>query len=279
MTNPLVTIVICTHNRADLLRRALLSAINQTYTNIEIIVSDDASVDDTEKLVESYIEQFNKVKIIYRRNKVNSGACYTRNKGIELARGEFITGLDDDDSFSEDRIQNFIDLYDDSYSFLSSNILIHKKGDKKTKLFRGSNVIGLNDLLWYNWVGNQVFVKKERVISVGGFDEDLKSAQDYDLWLKLIIQYGPSLRVANTTYSLFVDHDEPRITLSKNKNMGMIQFFNKYKQYMSNGQRKFHYLRRMFWSDKKRFLMMVLFNFSPFHLKFLYLYLKNRKVP
>ena len=69
--NELVSVYIITHNRVDLLRRCVLSVINQSYQNLEIIIIDDASNDDTKK----YIKSINDTRIIYLRNESNQGAC------------------------------------------------------------------------------------------------------------------------------------------------------------------------------------------------------------
>lgn len=235
MTNPLVTIVICTHNRADLLRRALLSAINQTYTNIEIIVSDDASVDDTEKLVESYIEQFNKVKIIYRRNKVNSGACYTRNEAFKIAKGKYIAGLDDDDEFTPDRLEYLLSIYQDKYAFVTSNTKVISQ-NKNKNLFSSEREISLNDILWENVVGTQVLVKKSRLLKLGGFDVSLKSSQDADMWTRLIESYGNAYRGNSITYVLHTEHDKERISTSNSKLEGMTKFLELHKLKMTKQQ-------------------------------------------
>jgi len=95
---PLVSIVICCHNRAELLPHTLESALNQYYRPVEIIVLDDGSTDGTQELMKNYSD-----KICYYRQK-SSGVAAARTAACKLAKGEYIAFLDDDDLMSEDRI-------------------------------------------------------------------------------------------------------------------------------------------------------------------------------
>jgi glycosyltransferase involved in cell wall biosynthesis len=78
--NTLVSAIITTHNRAELLKRALDSVIGQTYPNVEIVVVDDGSVDDTRKVIRRYQQQY---EIVYLRNRKSKGAPAARNYGIQ----------------------------------------------------------------------------------------------------------------------------------------------------------------------------------------------------
>ena len=98
---PLITVYIPTHNRSILLKRAVDSVLRQTYENFEIIICDDGSSDNTADYLVDLASRDHRVKFI--RNNEPKGACFSRNRCIELAKGEFITGLDDDDEFVENR--------------------------------------------------------------------------------------------------------------------------------------------------------------------------------
>lgn len=102
ISQPLVTIYISTYNRLEKLKRAINSVLQQDYTNWELIVCDDASCDGTSDYMNDICMKDSRIR--YLRNDVNKGACETRNLGIFNAKGTFITGLDDDDEFTNDRI-------------------------------------------------------------------------------------------------------------------------------------------------------------------------------
>lgn len=119
MEQPLVTICIPTYNRADsLLNLSLKSAVKQTYTHLEIIVIGDCCTDHTEEV----IRQFNDPRIIFENRESRgeypaetyqhwlvAGSIPT-NRALELASGQFITHLDDDDEFAEDRIEKLVNF-------------------------------------------------------------------------------------------------------------------------------------------------------------------------
>jgi len=93
---PLVSIVIATYNRADRLPRAIDSCLAQTYPNLELIVVDDGSTDDTQALLARYVDEHGKARV--RVAKVDhQGAWAARNKGLDLAKGKYIQLLDSDD--------------------------------------------------------------------------------------------------------------------------------------------------------------------------------------
>ncbi|WP_158650917.1 glycosyltransferase family 2 protein, partial [Acinetobacter indicus] len=103
---PLVTVYIPTYNRLELLQRAVKSVQEQTYHNLEIIIVDDCSTDGTHEYLEKVSKEDKRVR--YFLKEKNSGACVSRNIAIKNSKGEFITGLDDDDYFERNRIEIFL---------------------------------------------------------------------------------------------------------------------------------------------------------------------------
>jgi len=99
-TNPLISVIIPTFNRGQFLRRAILSAVNQTYSNLEILVISDGSTDDTAMIVGSVKDK----RIKYYHNERNRGLVATRNIGVRKSLGEFVTFLDDDDEWAPNKI-------------------------------------------------------------------------------------------------------------------------------------------------------------------------------
>ena len=101
LEQPLVSVIIPTYNRADLIGHTLESVINQSYRNLEIIVIDDGSVDNTEEVVKAIGDS----RIRYIRHQTNCGGSTARNTGVEAARGEYIAFLDSDDIWVPNKIQ------------------------------------------------------------------------------------------------------------------------------------------------------------------------------
>ena len=102
----LVSIYLPTRNREALLRRAINSVLTQTYTTLELIVVDDGSTDGTHTYLDTVRTGDSRIQVI--RNEVSLGAPLSRNLAIRAARGEFITGLDDDDYFHPQRLATLV---------------------------------------------------------------------------------------------------------------------------------------------------------------------------
>lgn len=251
MKKPLVSVVITTYNRISLLERALKSLEVQTFQNFEVVISDDCSTEDVVSFINKY-KASSKLKIIYRCNEVNSGACYTRNEGIKICSGELITGLDDDDEFTPNRLAYLTDNYDSKYSFITSNTLVVTK-KKSYALFNKnkSKKIKYIDSLWGNRTGTQVLTKKEYFLGAGGFDVTLSSGQDAEMWLRLLKMYGTALRLPQVTYVLHTEHDAPRISTSKKKLDGMLLISNKYSNDRSKSQNDFSKLKVEYYRNNK----------------------------
>ena len=98
---PLFTIAMATYNRAQILPRAVNSVLNQTYQNFELVIVDDGSTDNTEETCRSFGDK----RIIYHRQEANRGVLAARNKGLELATGDCIALLDDDDELLPDALE------------------------------------------------------------------------------------------------------------------------------------------------------------------------------
>ena len=235
----LVSVIITTCNRCELLPRAIDSVINQTYKNIEIIIIDDSSTDKTQDVIKNYQKEYS--SIIYIRNDSSFGANVSRNKGIKMAKGKFIAGLDDDDEFMPNRIELLLKNYDDKYAFITSNNIIINETSFTTSILP---FVKLENMLSNNILYNQALVEKHRIIEVGLYDEKLTACQDYDLWMRLIIKYGEVKVIKETTQIIHVITSLNRISSkSKSKYFGYFNFYKKYKYLMDEYARKQHLMR------------------------------------
>ncbi len=241
---PLVTVYMPSKNRCDLLVRALNSIFEQTYANIEIIVVDDGSTDKTPELLKVLSEQHKQLR--YFRLDKSAGACAARNLAIKHAKGQFITGLDDDDLFLPERIATLVSQYDPKYAFICSSAW-WDYGKKKRLIDASEMVITLAKQLSYNEATTQVLVETGRLREVGGFDESFVACQDYDLWTKLIVEYGAAKRIANPSYVINDTGSSVRMISSPKSVRGYHQFMVEYKHLMSSSNIKnqeFMMLRR-----------------------------------
>lgn len=244
---PLISIIITTHNREDLLPRAINSVLKQTYRNIEIIIVDDGSSDSTENIVQNYLNQHKNIKYIKHEKALGGNAA--RNSGIKNANGIFVSGLDDDDEFTPNRIETLINNYSDEFSLITSrNIKVTKTNKIKTKYIP---IVDLETMLFFNAIGNQILVKKDKILKAGLFDEKLKRYQDYDMWLRLINQYGKAKIVNEITQIIHYEHDVASNNNKKNNFNGAFKFYKKHKYLMNKKQRKMQ-LYHIFRLQEKR---------------------------
>ena len=229
----LITVYIPTYNRVKLLKRAVNSVLSQSYQNFELIIVDDCSPDETIKYLEK-LSSSDK-RILFFQNVKNSGACVSRNKAITEAKGKYITGLDDDDEFTPDRLEFLLKNFKENYSFVCSSLIVIDSKKSRRSSCRDL-VFNGHDLLYDNVAGNQFFTYTKYLRGVGGFDEQLHSAQDLDVMVRLTRIYGAAKRFKNLTYKLYVDQGIPTISTSSKKIDGMKYFYKKHKPYMSKRQ-------------------------------------------
>lgn len=227
-----------TRNRANLLERAVHSVFEQTWNNLELIVVDDASNDSTADVLRILSADYPMTVI---HNPEPKGAAASRNIAIEYAHGEFVSGIDDDDKWKPKRIELMMNEFNNNVSAVCSNDQMDF-GNKKI-VWKKKPVINLQDLLYYNMVGNQVLTRKEYIKEVGGYDESLSSAQDYDLWLRLANHFGPITSVPHTLQVVNMHNDADRITTRETKINGYIACFEKHKSKMNEKQKRYQKYR------------------------------------
>lgn len=132
--SPLVSVIIPTYNRADLIGETLDSVLAQTYANWECIVVDDGSSDNTEQVVKSYVNKDSRFRYYKRPQDRQKGGNTCRNIGFELSKGEFICWLDSDDLFVKNKIEFQIKKLIHT-EYLVSVTQTHKFKDDKNNFF------------------------------------------------------------------------------------------------------------------------------------------------
>ena len=228
--DPLVTVYLPTRNRSTLVAEAIDSVLNQTLTDFELIVVDDGSVDGTPELLRSKAVTDPRIRIL--RNEVSLGAPAARNAAIEIARGKFVIGLDDDDLMLARRLERLVAVWTGQHSLVCSAFW-RQRGPSRRKLNGRSRIITLDDLLHRNLVGNQALMLTEQVRAVGGFDAGFVASQDYDLWVRMVERFGSALRIEACDHVVREAPEGSRISQSAAFNTGAVQFTDKYRSLMS----------------------------------------------
>jgi glycosyltransferase involved in cell wall biosynthesis len=191
--NPLVSVVIPAYNRAHTLRRAVDSVLNQTYTNIEVLIVDDGSKDNTCEVLRLYGD-----KIRWWSQK-NAGPSSARNSGIKEAKGDYVAFLDSDDAWSPKKLERQMGLLlrcsADVVCCLCDTLFTGQKYSGKTafeiaKIFPVQEEavwINVTEVLITRFVlfNQAVVVRRDVLKSHGAFDEELFLMEDYDLALRL----------------------------------------------------------------------------------------------
>lgn len=203
---PKVSVVVPTYNSAQYISETINSIIAQTYHDIEIIIVDDCSTDDTERVVKSFSSD--KIRYI-RLTKNHGGPSKPRNVGIKAAKGKYIAFCDSDDMIMPDRIESSVKLFDkhpelgmtfsdeqkfsevtgeDLGNFLREYDLFHSL--PKEKASENCFIIASKDafpcLFYENYImPSGVTVRSSIFQKVGYFDETITNGDDWDMWFRI----------------------------------------------------------------------------------------------
>ncbi|MDY6854700.1 MAG: glycosyltransferase [Thermodesulfobacteriota bacterium] len=187
-----VSIIIPTYNRAHLLRRAIQSALVQTYRHFELIVVDDASTDNTEEI----IKKLNDPRIRYIRHKTNKGGSAARNTGIKNAQGEFIAFQDSDDEWLLEKLEKQMRVFQSCSDNMGVVYCGFLRWDGRSAVYVPSPKIKVRDgdissqILCKNFVGTPtLLIRRECFEKIGLFDEQLPRFQDWELVIRLAGKY------------------------------------------------------------------------------------------
>lgn len=208
--NEKVSVIIPNYNRKHLLSRTIDSVLNQSYTNIEIIIIDDNSSDGSKKMIEDYSQKHE--NIVCRFLSQNKGANFCRNLGVELSDGKYIAFLDSDDIFLPSKLEEQMKVFRKNenvgivftdYSINGKVVSNHEEG-----------YIQLEDIIFRNTMGgfSTCVVSKSIFRNVGGLDERLPSCQDWDFYLKVLNE-----KVGYYLGSCLVEYYLQEDSISRNK--------------------------------------------------------------
>ncbi len=207
---PLVTIYITNYNYGNYIKEAIESVLNQSFKDIELIIIDDGSTDNSREIIESYAH-LNNIRIIFQKNK---GLNVTNNIAMRLAHGKYLVRLDADDYFSEDAIEKMSNKLESAPNLglvFPDYYLIDTLGDVIAKEQRHAFDKDVS-LLDQPAHGACTMIRRSYLEKLGGYNESFSCQDGYDLWIRFTAKYN----VANINEPLFY-YRQHNSNLTKNE--------------------------------------------------------------
>ena len=238
----MISIIIPTYNRANLIERAIRNIFEQTYSDIELIVVDDGSTDETEKILSSIDDQ----RLKYVRYTPNKGANHARNVGMDNATGEYIAFQDSDDLWEKNKLKKQVEkLLEENADYCVCRM--YTDDQAKTMLHRPNFChvdMTLENELKRNFVSTQILIAKRDVFAVHRFDENFPRFQDWDIAIRIVKDFKGAFcdEILCTRY-------RQEVSISNRKGINLVGYrllFQKYKElYGQHPTAKVEILRRI----------------------------------
>lgn len=185
----LVSVVIPAYNRENTIAESVKSVLNQTFTNIEVIVVDDHSTDKTWNILNTIKD--NRLRAVLLEE--NHGACYARNKGVELACGDFIAFQDSDDVWYPEKLEKQLEAMEREKADIcfcrAKRVALNGLTDLLPQIDESRHV-SKQELQNRSLVSTQMMIGKAQCFKSNQFDVDMPRLQDYDLVIRLAEQYN-----------------------------------------------------------------------------------------
>lgn len=201
MENPLVSVIIPTYNRAEFVKKAVESVLNQTYKRIEIIVVDGSPNNETEKMLQPYMIANPRIRYIHRdeihdgTEKDKGNLAQSRNQAIRIAKGKYIATLDDDDFWSNEKKMEkqvqFLENNQDCVACGGGSIVILENKFKEPSIIFGpfpqEKDEDIRKKMFFEFISyiSSLCFRKSAWEAVGGYDETLFLNEDWDFPFKL----------------------------------------------------------------------------------------------
>ncbi|HHC6509258.1 TPA: glycosyltransferase family 2 protein [Vibrio parahaemolyticus] len=236
----MVSVVIPTFKRPDLLNRLLTSVTQQTFKPSEVIVVDDCSNMSKEyrEVIKTFEKEFESFK--YIELEVNSGAPTARNRGIDEACSDWVALVDDDDEWLPEKLEKQVSLINDEnnenlglvYTWTEA---VGQKGQESYSSCHSYKGDVKSQLLTTNFIMSaSVMVKRDAIIDAGLFNVDLPSCQDWDMWAKVALK-GYDFGVVEEILTIYHRHGGESIGLSPRAKLGYKMFLDTHwKQILSH---------------------------------------------
>ncbi|MBR2469123.1 MAG: glycosyltransferase family 2 protein [Fibrobacter sp.] len=177
----MISVVIPSYNRAPLLKRAMESVLNQSYSDIELIVVDDGSTDDTAQVVGKFKDS--RVRYVYQKN---SGACVARNRGVDEATGDYIAFHDSDDLWHSNKLELQLEALTKQGAdvlFCRMNRVVSGKKVGLVSDYFKSGFLPKNELPMS--IGTQTLIGKSLVFKQEKFDPEMTRFQEFEMLVRI----------------------------------------------------------------------------------------------
>ena len=190
--HPLVSVVMPVYNGAKVVAQAIDSVLIQSV-DCEVIIIDDASPEDLMPVLKPYLER---PDIRYYRNQKNLGVAGSRNRGVRMARGEYVAFLDCDDWWEPDKLSKQLERMDQTGTVLccTGRRFVTFEGEKTDQIVPVKEILTYRDLLWHNAINCSSVLMKKDVAAAFPMEHD-ECHEDYLTWLKILKQYGKASAV------------------------------------------------------------------------------------
>ena len=191
--NPEISIIVCSYNRAKYLNRCIDSVINQSFPDWELVIVDDGSQDNTFEIVNSYINNFQKIRYLKHQNKKQ---CYAKNAGIQASFGKYITFLDSDDAYQPNHLKSRLDYMKNNPEIdLIEGGFFSEEEIMVADYYQPGELINLRECV----LGPTFFGKREVFFELQGF-KHMTYGEDTDLWARAEKIFRTQKIIAPETY-------------------------------------------------------------------------------
>jgi glycosyltransferase involved in cell wall biosynthesis len=207
MHYPLVSIIIPCYNNKNVILEAINSALDQSYPNIEIIVVDDGSTDNSYDVIHNCIGNNGKVQFVRQENR---GPAAARNTGFSFSSGEYLVFLDGDDMLHKDYVETCLQVYDSNPAlnivYCDAELFENKTGLWKLHPFSESTILLYNSIPVFAMIRSGVFNQ------IGKYDTRLKCSEDWELWIRLLQEFSGVYKIPKVLYYYRKRNEKTSIT-------------------------------------------------------------------
>lgn len=253
---PLVSVIITTYKRNDMIGRAIDSVLKQTYKNIEIIVVDDNDPNtEHRKLTEEKMSQYtNNVNFKYIKHEKNKNGAAARNTGIKESSGEIVCFLDDDDWFVQDKVEKQVKYLLNNSKFngvycgwdrAGKVVLPKKEGDLSYELLSGTNLIYTNTIMMW----------KKCAINCKGWDERFKRNQEAAFLLRFFSN-GYKIGVVSECLVGFDISDRSNVLDPKKNEEQFVFYLNQHKNLIDKLENESKGIKKSIYSYRYRGILL-----------------------